>query len=199
MAKQHALTLIASKDLYILICAGDNESKKSSSASLLQLDYIETLKKISSNDMQNSMCPNKPHDNPTERKPKEDVIQKDNMDELLSWALLGLPFFALHSNSAMQTALEKFHFILQSQTGLSFEPGKNPNYRPRSYPFEKVRSLYKPFSPFFVYASVALIRIAANCMLFILGLGQYSCKRGLTYWHHSAKDQKRSSFYSSMG
>eukprot|EP00581_Thalassiosira_minuscula_P016826 CAMPEP_0183731492 /NCGR_PEP_ID=MMETSP0737-20130205/35582_1 /TAXON_ID=385413 /ORGANISM="Thalassiosira miniscula, Strain CCMP1093" /LENGTH=592 /DNA_ID=CAMNT_0025964233 /DNA_START=137 /DNA_END=1912 /DNA_ORIENTATION=+ len=123
--------------------------------------------------------------------PKMGKLQKGNMDEFLSWALFGVPFSTAQSNPDMQQALDKFYTILQTDGGLTFEPGHNPNYKPRSFTFEKVKALYRPF---FIYASVALMRLAGDCFLYAIGFRQYSCKRGLRYWHRPAEQQCGSPF-----
>ncbi|KAL7542826.1 hypothetical protein ACHAXR_012178 [Thalassiosira sp. AJA248-18] len=139
---------------------GGNDSNKSSSESLIMLDG-ESSDKESSYIMQNNEC-NKPNGNSTEHestKSSSDRIQKGNMDEFLSWAFFGVPFDTVQSTPSMQQALDNFYIILQTRTGLSFEPGSNPIYKPRSFTFEKSKSLYRPCG---VYAAVALMRMTAN-------------------------------------
>mmetsp|Transcript_6558 Transcript_6558/g.12671 ORF Transcript_6558/g.12671 Transcript_6558/m.12671 type:complete len:610 (-) Transcript_6558:261-2090(-) len=170
----------------------DDDSNKSSrsSDSLLALDG-ESSNGESDNIMQKKECNDIANDNETinheKKKLNTDRIQKGNMNDFLSWAFFGVPFSAVQSTPSVQTALDDLYIILQTRTGLSFEPGSNPNYKPRSFTFEEVKSMYRPF---FVYASVALMRMIANCILFVMGFRQYSCKRGLVYWHRPAKQRR---------
>ena len=118
-------------------------------------------------------------------------LQRGNMDEFFSWAFFGVPFAEVQSSPEMQTALDNLYTILETKAGLTFETGTNQNYKPRSFTFEKVNSLYRPYA---VYAGVAMMRMTANCLLFTLGFRQYTCKRGLMYWHRPAnKTQQQGS------
>eukprot|EP00571_Detonula_confervacea_P000030 CAMPEP_0172323528 /NCGR_PEP_ID=MMETSP1058-20130122/48960_1 /TAXON_ID=83371 /ORGANISM="Detonula confervacea, Strain CCMP 353" /LENGTH=581 /DNA_ID=CAMNT_0013039549 /DNA_START=13 /DNA_END=1754 /DNA_ORIENTATION=+ len=162
----------------------DDESNKSSSESLSVLGG-----ELSEKDP-NRIIQNECHDN-KDAKPGSDRIQKGNMDEFLSYAFFAVPFSTVQASPAMQQALDNLYNILQNRPGMNFEPGTNPNYRPRAIAFEKVKSLYRPYG---VYASVALMRMTANCILYVLGFRQYSCKRGLKYWHRPAKQQLGSPF-----
>ena len=119
-----------------------------------------------------------------------DRIQKGNMDEFLSWAFFGIPITSAQSSPQMQQALNSFYDILQTRAGLLFEPGYNANYQPRTFTFENVKSLYRPFC---VYAMVALLRMAANCTLYIMGFRMHICRRGLRYWHRASIKQQRGS------
>lgn len=110
-------------------------------------------------------------------------LRRDNMDEFLSWAFFGIDFTTVESSPAMKKALDHFYTILQSRAELHFDSGRNSHFTPRWFTFESVKSLYRPFG---VYAAVALMRFVANCFLYIIGFRQYTCKRGLRYWHRSA-------------
>lgn len=110
-------------------------------------------------------------------------LQKDNMDEFLSWAFFGVHVSTVQSTPSMQKSLDEFYATLQSEADLTFEPGRN-DYTPRCFTFEQVNSLYRPY---IVYAGVALMRVCANFILTLIGFRQYSCERGLKYWHRSAK------------
>jgi pimeloyl-ACP methyl ester carboxylesterase len=112
------------------------------------------------------------------------MLQKDNMDEFLSWAFFGVHYSTIQSSSDMLKALNEFYQTLESEACLTFEPGKNVNFTPRCFTFEKVNSLYRPYC---VYAGVALMRMAANIILTIIGFQQYTCERGMRYWHRAAK------------
>lgn len=122
-------------------------------------------------------------------------LRRDNMDEFLSWAFFGIDIGTVESDTAMKEALEHFYTILQSKAGLQFEPGRNTHFTPRWFTFEKVQSLYRPIG---VYVAVALMQFAANCILYIMGFRQYTCEKGLRYWHRSAtkhqQQQRKSPF-----
>lgn len=115
-------------------------------------------------------------------------LRRDNMDEFLSWAFFGVDYATVESDTNMNEALGQFYTILQSKAGLQFEPGKNTHFIPRWFTFERVQSLYRPFG---VYAAMALIQFTANCVLYIMGFRQYTCEKGLRYWHRSATRQQQ--------
>ena len=126
------------------------------------------------------------------KKTNKGRIQKDNMDEFLTWAFFGLPLSTVQTSTDMQNALNNFYNILSKRTGLTFEPGNNPNYtQPRSFTFEQIRSLYRPY---IVYVGVALLKMAADIILYIIGFKQYTCTKGLRYWHRSSRTHKGSPF-----
>jgi len=125
------------------------------------------------------------------KKTSKGRIQKDNMDEFLSWAFFGLPLSTVQTSTDMQNALNDFYNILSTRTGLTFEPGNNPHFKPRSFTFERVKSLYRPYT---VYVGVTLLKMTANIILYILGFRQYTCAKGLRYWHRSSKPRKGSPF-----
>ncbi|KAL7521479.1 hypothetical protein ACHAWX_006154 [Stephanocyclus meneghinianus] len=110
-------------------------------------------------------------------------LRKDNMDEFLSWAFFGVHASTVQSTPFMQKALIDFYEILKSESDLTFEPGRNFNFTPRCFTFEEVNSLYRPYC---VYAGVTLLRLTANCILIAIGFRQYTCERGLRYWHRPA-------------
>lgn len=114
-------------------------------------------------------------------------LQKENMNEFLSWAFFGIHYSIVQSTPEMNEVLEQFYVILKNQAGLTFEEGKNTNFVPRCFTFEKVNSLYRPYG---IYASVQLMRFSANCVLYALGFRRYSCERGLIYWHRPATKQR---------
>ena len=113
------------------------------------------------------------------------------MDEFLSWAFFGLPLSTVQTSTDMKNALDSFYDILSTRTGLTFEPGNNPHFKSRSFTFERVKSLYRPY---IVYVGVALLRSTANIILYILGFRQYTCAKGLRYWHRSPRSHKGSPF-----
>jgi len=115
-------------------------------------------------------------------------LLRDNMDEFLSWAFFGIDSATVESDRKMKETLDHFYTMLQSKAGLQFEPGRNDYFTPRWFTFEKVQSLYRPFG---VYAAVALMKIAANCILYIIGFRQHTCKKGLRYWHRPAAKQQQ--------
>eukprot|EP00970_Alexandrium_tamarense_P014754 scaffold4343_cov195-Alexandrium_tamarense.AAC.12 len=115
---------------------------------------------------------------------EEDRLQRDNLDEFLSWAFFGVHYSTVQSTPSMQQSLDHFYKILETEAELTFESGRNRNYTPRNFTFEEVNSIYRPYA---VYASVALMRTTAKCILTIIGFKQYTCSRGLRYWHRPAK------------
>ena len=119
-----------------------------------------------------------------------DRLQKKNMDEFLSWAFFGIPITTAQSSLRMQQAMNGFYDILKTRAGIVFEPGHNGNYKPRTFTFENVKSLYRPF---LVYAMVGLMRVTANCSLYIMGFRMHTCQRGLRYWHRAAMKRRRGS------
>ena len=168
----------------------DELSTKSSSESLSTLNGSDTADKHKGRSQQNREGHGSTHHGASETmdpKPCNDRIQKGNIDELLSWFFFGVPLSAVQSDIPMQEALDNLYDILQTRLELRFEPGNNPKYVPCSFTFENVKSLYRPYG---VYASVALMRMAANCILFVLGFRQYRCERGLRYWHRPAMEQR---------
>ncbi len=116
---------------------------------------------------------------------------RDNMDEFLSWAFFGVDCATVESDTNMREALDQFYTILQSKAGLQFELGRNSHFTPRWFTFENVQSLYRPFG---VYAAVALLQFTANCVLYIIGFRQYTCEKGLRYWHRPATMQKQQDY-----
>ena len=115
-------------------------------------------------------------------------LRRKNMDEFLSWAFFGIDYATVESDTKIKEALDHFFTILQSKAGLQFESGRNAHFSPRWFTFERVQSLYRPFG---VYVAVALVQLFANCFLYIIGFRQYTCKRGLRYWHRSASKQQQ--------
>ena len=115
-------------------------------------------------------------------------LQKENMDEFLSWAFFGVHNSVVQSTPEMFKELNEFYRTLEAEANLTFESGRNANFSPRCFTFEEVNSLYRPYC---VYAGVALLRIAANMILLFIGFRQYTCERGLRYWHRAAKSNKR--------
>eukprot|EP00956_Cyclotella_meneghiniana_P016757 scaffold26736_cov59-Cyclotella_meneghiniana.AAC.1 len=115
-------------------------------------------------------------------------LQKDNMDEFLSWAFFGVHNSIVQSTPETLKVLDEFYQTLKAEANLTFESGRNPNFSPRCFTFEEVKSLYRPYC---VYAGVALLRIAANMILLLIGFRQYTCERGLRYWHRAPKSSKR--------
>lgn len=115
-------------------------------------------------------------------------LRRDNMDEFLSWAFFGIDYTIVEGDPEMKQALDHFYTILQSKAGLHFDPGRNDNFTPRWFTFERVNALYRPFG---VYAAVALLSAAANLFLYVMGFRRYTCKRGLTYWHRSSGQQQQ--------
>ncbi|KAL3766634.1 hypothetical protein ACHAWO_013981 [Cyclotella atomus] len=107
-------------------------------------------------------------------------LQKDNMDEFLSWAFFGVHYSTIQSSHEMMQALDEFYQLLESEADLTFEAGRNANFTPRCFTFEQVNSMYRPY---IVYAAVALMRMAAITMLLLIGFRQYTCERGLRYWY----------------
>lgn len=152
----------------------DDDTNHSSSASLSVLDWD-----VSSEGKLRTV---------NERSTDKDRIQKGNMDEFLSWALFGIPINSAQSSPQMKQALNSFYGILKTRAGLIFEPGYNVNYQPRTFTFENVKSLYRPFC---VYAMVAIMRMAANCSLYIMGFRIHTCRRGLRYWHRAAGSKQQ--------
>ena len=150
----------------------EDEPSKSSTDSLLEVCNNNSSNQNGNSDENSKSVNNK--------------LKRGNMDEFLSWAFFGIPFSAVQSDPSMQKALENFYNILQTR-GLTFEAGANPNYKPRSFTFERAGCMYRLYG---VYVCVALMRMAANCILYLLGFRQYSCKRGLRYWHRPAKQQQ---------
>lgn len=119
-------------------------------------------------------------------------LQKDNMDEFISWAFFGVHYSTVQACPEMLKALDEIYGILEKDADLIFEPGRNVNFRPRCFTFEEVNSLYRPYG---VYAGVAFMRLFANLILLIIGFRHYTCERGLRYWHRSSNSiNKRSPF-----
>ena len=173
----------------------DEETNKSSTESLIVLDSEDEVP--NNTKMQQNECSNNDTGervtkyNEKSTKSNNDRILKGNMDEFLSWAFFGVPFSTVQSLPDMQHALDNFYNILATRTGLTFEDGSNPYYKPRSFTFEKVKSLYRPYG---VYAGVALMRITANIILYVMGFRHHTCHRGLRYWHRPAKQHEGSPF-----
>lgn len=157
----------------------DEQSDKSSSESLAMLLDGETADdcNINGTEKEQSYLPKSNHGR----------LKRGNTNEFLCWAFFSVPYSTAQSSPEMQNALNDFYHILETRAGLSFEVGNNPYYTPRSFTFEKVKALYRPF---YVYLAVALMRASANIMLYFLGFRQYTCKRGLKYWHRPAKQKE---------
>ena len=71
-----------------------------------------------------------------------DRIRRGNMDEFLSWAFFGTSHSALSPDATL--ALDGLYDALRERAGLTFEPGTDPNYVPRTFTLEGVNSLYRP-------------------------------------------------------
>jgi hypothetical protein len=108
----------------------------------------------------------------------EDRLLRGNMDAFLSWAFFGTSRSALSSDASR--ALDGLYDALRERAGLTFGPGTNPNYVPRTFTLDAVNSLYRPMC---AYAAVGLMRRGGCLLLRSLGFREYVCIRGLGYWH----------------
>ena len=115
------------------------------------------------------------------------VLCRENMDEFLTWAFFGVDLATVESDTEMKEALEHFYKVLDSKAGLQFGPGRNAHFTPRWFTFEEVRSLYRPYA---VYAVIALLQFFAKCVLYVIGFRQYTCEKGLSYWHRTATNPR---------
>ncbi|KAL7539122.1 hypothetical protein ACHAWF_006308 [Thalassiosira exigua] len=168
--------------------SGGDENESSSDSLVVLGGGLSEVRSNSDSDRVSGECTGVKH-NATKKhdgsKPDDaGRIRKGNMDEFLSWAFFGVRFSAVQLNPSMLAALDNFYAILETKVGLTFEPGTSPDYRPRAFTFEEIKSLYRPYS---VYASVALMRAFANCVLYVMGFRHYTCQRGLRYWHRPAR------------